>query len=407
MFDYKISKHPYFDEACRAFALRHNMAKLAERAGMNVQTLRNKLNPDQPHQLNAPEIWLLTDLTEDSTLIDGFLAQIHCLPCVPINEVAKEKLPHYVMSATAEIGRVAAGAVSGDVKTSAGRRDAISSINSVRQSSDYLVGMFAAFRKAMHKAGLRWYGVRVAEPHHDGTVHWHLLCFMRKKDRRTITALLRKFAIREDREELGNNTGPRFKSELINPRKGTPTSYIAKYISKNIDGRGLAGEISKETGKSLRDNAEYVNAWASLHRVQQFRFFGIPGRQAYRELRLLAGQAARQQGDKKAGAPVLDNPRLDAILAAADAGCFATYIMKQGGVLVPRKYHLIRTAYEINEEPTAYGDHGIRIYGIWSPIAEGKICTHAVKWKMVRKAVDVQEAARAITSPKRFVRFSR
>lgn len=262
----------------------------------------------------------------------------------------------------------------------------------VRQSSDYLVDTFAAFRKAMHKAGLRWYGVRVAEPHHDGTVHWHLLCFMRKKDRRSITALLRKFAIREDREELGANTGPRFKSELINPRKGTPTSYIAKYISKNIDGRGLAKEISKETGRSLRDSAEHVSAWASLHRVQQFRFFGIPGRQAYRELRLLAGQAARVQGERKAGAPVLDNPRLDAVLAAADAGCFATYIMKQGGVLVPRKHHLVRTAYELNDEPSAYGDHGIRIYGIWSPIAEGKICTHAMKWKKVRKAVDVQEA---------------
>ncbi|EHW4408941.1 replication endonuclease [Salmonella enterica subsp. enterica serovar Cannstatt] len=263
----------------------------------------------------------------------------------------------------------------------------------VRQSSDYLVDTFAAFRKAMHKAGLRWYGVRVAEPHHDGTVHWHLLCFMRKKDRRSITAMLRKFAIREDREELGTNTGPRFKSELINPRKGTPTSYIAKYISKNIDGRGLAKEISKETGRSLRDSAEHVSAWASLHRVQQFRFFGIPGRQAYRELRLLAGQAARVQGERKAGAPVLDNPRLDAVLAAADAGCFATYIMKQGGVLVPRKHHLVRTAYELNDEPSAYGDHGIRIYGIWSPIVEGKICTHAMKWKKVRKAVDVQEAA--------------
>ncbi|WP_449553826.1 replication endonuclease [Lelliottia amnigena] len=262
----------------------------------------------------------------------------------------------------------------------------------VRQSSDYLVDTFAAFRKALHKAGLRWYGVRVAEPHHDGTVHWHLLCFMRKKDRRTLTALLRKFAIREDRAELGNNTGPRFKSELINPRKGTPTSYIAKYISKNIDGRGLAKEISKETGKSLRDSAEHVSAWASLHRVQQFRFFGIPGRQAYRELRLLAGQAARAQGDKKAGAPVLENARLDAVLAAADAGCFATYIIKQGGVLVPRKHHLIRTAYEPNDEPGTYGDHGIRIYGIWSPIVEGRICTHAMKWKMVRKAVDVQEA---------------
>ncbi|HAL7205390.1 TPA: regulator [Escherichia coli] len=111
MFDYQVSKHPHFDESCRAFALRHNLVQLAERAGMNVQILRNKLNPAQPHLLTAPEIWLLTDLTEDSTLVDGFLAQIHCLPCVPINEVAKEKLPHYVMSATAEIGRVAAGAV--------------------------------------------------------------------------------------------------------------------------------------------------------------------------------------------------------------------------------------------------------------------------------------------------------
>ncbi len=104
--------------------------------------------------------------------------------------------------------------------------------------------------------------------------------FHAQKDRRAITALLRKFAIREDREELGNNTGPRFKSELINPRKGTPTSYIAKYISKNIDGRGLAGEISKETGKSLRDNAEYVNAsgvFASCSAIPLLWYSGASG----------------------------------------------------------------------------------------------------------------------------------
>lgn len=100
MFDYRISKHPHFNEACRAFALRHNMAKLAERAGMNVQIRRNKFNPEQTRQLTAPDIWLLTDLTEDSTLVDGFLAQIHCLPCVPTNEVAREKMPQYVLKAT-------------------------------------------------------------------------------------------------------------------------------------------------------------------------------------------------------------------------------------------------------------------------------------------------------------------
>ncbi|NTX68673.1 replication endonuclease [Lelliottia amnigena] len=114
----------------------------------------------------------------------------------------------------------------------------------VRQSSDYLVDTFAAFRKAIHKAGLRWYGVRVAEPHHDGTVHWHLLCFMRKKDRRTLTALLRKFAIREDRAELGNNTGPRFKSELINQLHGLMHVRETRIIGLLFFGeqRGNAGK---------------------------------------------------------------------------------------------------------------------------------------------------------------------
>lgn len=130
MFDYKISKHPHFDEACRAFALRHNMAKLAVRAGMNVQTLRNKLNPDQPHQLTPPEIWLLTDLTEDSTLVDGFLAQIHCLPSVPVNELTVDKLDIYALKATAEVGQVAAFAVSGDRMTAGCRSALVTSINS-------------------------------------------------------------------------------------------------------------------------------------------------------------------------------------------------------------------------------------------------------------------------------------
>lgn len=82
MFDYRVSKHPHFDEACRAFALRHNMAKLAERAGMNVQTLRNKLNPEQPHQLTPPEIWLLTDILKTQRWLTVFwLKSIACRVC--------------------------------------------------------------------------------------------------------------------------------------------------------------------------------------------------------------------------------------------------------------------------------------------------------------------------------------
>lgn len=129
MFDYRVSKHPHFDEACRAFALRHNMAKLAEPAGMNVQTLRNKLNPEQPHQLTPSEIWLLTDLTEDSTLVDGFLAQINCLPCVPVNDLAKDKLQSYIMRAMCELGELANGAISDERMTQTRRSNMIESVN--------------------------------------------------------------------------------------------------------------------------------------------------------------------------------------------------------------------------------------------------------------------------------------
>ncbi|USR60643.1 phage regulatory CII family protein [Lelliottia amnigena] len=129
MFDFQVSKHPHYDEACRAFAQRHNMAKLAERAGINVQTLRNKLNPEQPHQLTPPELWLLTDLTEDSILVDGFLAQIHCLPCVPVNELAKDKLQSYVMRAMSELGALANGAVSTERLTPSRKSNMIESVN--------------------------------------------------------------------------------------------------------------------------------------------------------------------------------------------------------------------------------------------------------------------------------------
>jgi hypothetical protein len=128
MLDFRVSSHAHFDDACRKFAA-HNVAKLADKAGIKPHTLYNKLNPEQPHQLTPREIWTLTDLTEDSTLVDGFLAQIHCLPCVPVNELAKDKLQSYVMRAMSELGELASGAVSDERLTSARKHNMIESVN--------------------------------------------------------------------------------------------------------------------------------------------------------------------------------------------------------------------------------------------------------------------------------------
>ncbi|GEM_PF-4774561 len=53
MFDFRVSTHSHFDDACRAFALKHNIIQLANKAGLNPQTIRNKLNPEQVHQLTG------------------------------------------------------------------------------------------------------------------------------------------------------------------------------------------------------------------------------------------------------------------------------------------------------------------------------------------------------------------
>jgi hypothetical protein len=79
------------------------------------------------------------------------------------------------------------------------------------------------------------------------------------------------------------------------------------------------------------------------------------------------------------------------VLAAADAGCFATYIMKQGGVLVPRKHHLFRTAYELNDEPAPTAITA-SVFMASGPRLLRAGSARTMKWKMVRKAVDVQEA---------------
>lgn len=117
MFDFQVSKQPHFDNACRQFSARHNLRELSDSVGMNQQTLRNKLNPEQVHQLTAMDVVVLTDVTEDATLIDGLLAQMKCGPAVPVNEAKAERVAHYVLQATAEIGKVAAAAVSGKKMT--------------------------------------------------------------------------------------------------------------------------------------------------------------------------------------------------------------------------------------------------------------------------------------------------
>ena len=136
MFDYQTSKHAHFDAACRAFALAHNLEDVAAAVGMRSQLLRNKLNPLQPHRLTCEDLLAITDSTEDGRLLDGLLAQINCLPSVPVNNATEANMQFCALSATACVGAIAGEAVSTDYMTAARRtqildraRDAIRSLS--------------------------------------------------------------------------------------------------------------------------------------------------------------------------------------------------------------------------------------------------------------------------------------
>ncbi|WP_449547189.1 replication endonuclease [Lelliottia amnigena] len=261
----------------------------------------------------------------------------------------------------------------------------------VAQAQQYLCRVWNRATAKLKREDLRPYGFRVAEPHHDGTPHWHALLFMPQAEVKATVAILREYFIKEDRAELGRNTGARFKSKKMDPRKGSATAYIAKYISKNIDGHALAGELDDESGKPLNETAKYAMAWASLHRIRQFQPMGQPPVTVYRELRKLSNQiTARQKitNTFKRGAAMLADPAMDAVCAAADVGCFATYILRQGGVLIPREDYVVRLAYQDADEMNAYCETPEKVFGVWSPrLGEiSRICTRLVKWTIRAKS---------------------
>jgi hypothetical protein len=128
---------------------------------------------------------------------------------------------------------------------------------SPEDTQKYLTKLWQQMRAKLARDGLKYYGFRVVEPHHDGTPHWHLLLFMPKQTIKSVTSVLLTYAMREDCDEKGA-AEHRFTEVKVDPKKGSATGYIAKYISKSIDGYGvdddLYGNDAKDAAKRISPN---------------------------------------------------------------------------------------------------------------------------------------------------------
>ncbi|EDS5711395.1 replication endonuclease [Salmonella enterica subsp. enterica serovar Javiana] len=280
--------------------------------------------------------------------------------------------------------------------TKAGYRNSKWNGASPSDTQSYLAGLWARIRAKLHREEIRIFGIRVAEPHHDGTPHWHMLMFMLPEDVERVRLIIRDYAWEEDRHELKSDKvkKARFYAEAIDPEKGSATGYVAKYISKNIDGYALDGEIDDESGELLKETAPAVSAWAARWHIRQFQFIGGAPVTVYRELRRLADTEAAH------GLSV----EFAAVHDAADAGDWAGYVNAQGGPFVRRDDLQVRTLYEPRTEFNQYGEETVCIRGVYdSAIGAGTpILTRLTQWKIVpKRAVDLAVDVKGAPAPSR------
>ncbi|MGI7029392.1 replication endonuclease [Raoultella ornithinolytica] len=245
---------------------------------------------------------------------------------------------------------------------------------SPRKTQKYLCNVWSRVRAKWGREGIRTFGFRVAEPHHDGTPHWHLLLFLRLEEVELATEIFHGYALQVDGSEPGA-AQYRFTAKPIDEEFGSATGYIAKYISKNIDGYGMDGEFDHESGKPVKEMAKRVRAWASRWSIRQFQQIGGAPVSTWRELRRLGSRE------------LVLHPELEAARAAADAPDWPGYVNAQGGPFVTRDCLRVRLNYEYTENGNDYGDTVAKISGVYCPftISESVIYTRTNDYKIVPK----------------------
>lgn len=237
-----------------------------------------------------------------------------------------------------------------------------------RDAQAWLCEAWARFRAWAHRAGVRFYGFRIAEPHHDGCPHWHMLLWMDAQDVKRARAKLVRYgmgsadhieapptAAKLEREYRGRGFRPTtarwlacdeaaalaaayldaikaafradkarrkngFKFVAIDPARGSAAGYVAKYVAKNIDGYKLGADLY---GNAEVETSERVEAWAATWGIRQFQQLGGAPVGVWRELRRVADDEAMTE-------------TVGLARKAADAGAWEAYTVLMGGPMAKR-----------------------------------------------------------------------
>lgn len=262
-----------------------------------------------------------------------------------------------------------------------------------RDAQQYLAGQWRKACAWWERQGLRVYGFRTTEPHQDGTPHWNLLAFFApmtervhlkklcKLPRPAVAVFdegLRRYFLDNAPEQGAAMQRAAEKRRVrimpIDASKGSAAAYIAKYISKGIDGHGIELDL---WGNPIERASAAVVAWSRVWGIRQFQQIGGPPVTVWRELRKLNPENLGSEADtahtmREAAAAVnirLDDPD------ARQAVAWQRYTTTQGGPCAKRKAWTVRMLKQQRDTLNRYGEPmQACTVGVW---AAGRVATAA------------------------------
>lgn len=242
-------------------------------------------------------------------------------------------------------------------------------INTPRLGHEWLSVSWARLRAALKHKAIQCDFMRVTEPHHDGATHWHCIAFVAESNVPAFTKLLWSKWLREDADEAG---AKKYRVDIvrIDPKKGRAASYIAKYISKNIDGAYVTEDF--ESGLDAAESSVRVHAWRTTHVIRAFQFsrgFGQVG--IWRELRRIK--------DGQDG--IVELARV-----AADHSDYLAFLTIQS----QKALQPLSTIRVDNPKPNLYGEITSRVIGLEYAPDSIEVITHTHTWEVVRRVEELE-----------------
>jgi hypothetical protein len=314
-------------------------------------------------------------------------------------------------------------------------------VSTPADTRDYLGKVWSRITAALARADIKIFGFRVAEPHHDGTPHMHGLFFLRPEHVKPFRRIVARYAVREDRNELGLayfvtksaaldtarelkragaegkladiaarlgdealfwNQPPRGVWKAIEARvcfkaidwnKGTAAGYIAKYIAKNIDGARVDGSSVGQDFEALAmpgtkadgdDGATQAQDLATDVMVTALRVDAWAATWGIRQFQQVGGPPVGVWRELRRWDYANAEDVLMQAAVAADTGNWARFVEVMGGYEMKRKDMPLQLAKDSEPAENRYGEEGQkRLFGVVE-VGSGQLAKSRVhEWKVL------------------------